>query len=1784
MHPRPVAVVAAVVLASLTARAVSAAQSPPYGTIAPGSGSYTVGTQLQVHVEFCSPSSFFDAWGTVWLNGVTIGSTEPWPLGPGCSDFQAGDFTITIGEGANTVSAQVSDNVGTAYVEATYNGTPPPPTPPIVTPDGATRVIAPVAGARIPFSVKNTDAVARAFTFGVTCTGVVTSCTAPGPVTVGAGQSLDVWPTFSVAGTTFQTGNLNLTATAQDAPNPSDGGSVIVTLAPAGAVLDRGACLTIAAGKGAAFECGDLRLVHALPQVRTLNKAKAPVLLYNSQHAHPYPLVTADVTLAAPDPLPTTVRAILRINGTQVAQRDWPGSTWVSPGQTRRIVVGFDADTLSTNVYDYDLEVQRITGSSVTTLQTRSEPLSIVNRRNSPFGPGWWLAGYERLYFGPSFTVIWQGGQFTIGPNAVVWVGGEGSFRVYQRAGVVGTDTVFLAPPLDHPDTLRHTANNEWKRLLPGGDTVVFSSAGLHLRTANRLGYRHLFTDSSGFLVRIEVPPDSSLKYRFTYSGSPARLTQVTIPDSATGTYRVTSLVWAGDSVRITDPGVSAPVTFRYQPGGTNRIQSRKSPLGALTEFAYDAGNRLATARLGLSPSDSINVSFCAAEVRGLATCSPNLVSPDSAYTILDGPRTDSADVVHFWVTDLGSPWKIRDPYGYVTTITMAEPSWPALATRVQYPNGRVLGATYDARGNIATSTDSNLYVAGQHATTRYTWHQRWDRITEIIAPAGNLIRFSYDAVNGNRLWQEDGRGAISRVTFGYATSGFGAGLVRSVAAPGGATDSIFYDLLGNVQYTKSPLGWATYLENDRLGRTTRVLTPVNTAQSLFRDDSTFYDQRGIAYRTVSYGPAISYASPTYNVPAQRLVVERTYNDEGLVTRIDRKASPDTTKVITTQWLYDLAGRQIVEIDAAGLRDSAVYDAAGNVTRQVPRRRPGVPPTDLVYDRLNRLVMRSIPQDLNYPKRAQTLTYLHADDDSTDQPFNRMYPWFPSEANGDLKIPADTVVFRYDAAGALTIANNRWARIKRSYFKDGSIDRDSLWIRNLGDTSFSHAYGIRYGYDLNGRVISVGHPDQLAPATSTTRATLYGYDPLTGNLVSVTDALGNSFQFAYSTRGERIRTALPGSIVDTVMYDLDGRVVGQEFKNYNTTSPWHFSGAKFRSDVLTYADPVRVATSSSSMGYREISRSRYSGLGHLAWFMSSSYGSITGSGALLTNLETSTGDGLGNTLTSRDSSTFQRDDNWVAADPPVVRNRFWSYHYPTGRLTSVADSLYRIDHNSYDEGGNLYETKTGATLADSQPVLDERASYFDADNRLRFAESRRLRLVRAPSNCLQLPYPQSAYCWELEWPWAVSFEEYRYDALGRRVLVLTRQDCGTFSQTSLMHCNIGTIRRTVWAGSSELYEIQQYAGRGSTLASAAQMENDTSTSASFVLPGTFPIAWDPNPKFGRVGYTNGPGIDQPLGVTRIALVDTAFVGSDRARHLWAPFVIVPHWNWRGRADYGTFGDGGTNLCWTSASSRCVSLVWRAQPFVLASTDADTATRWFGTVLTMKRDASGLHFKRNRYLDPNTGRFTQEDPIGLAGGLNLYGFAGGDPVNFSDPFGLCPWHDIECWDDKMWAASGGTGLAGRVLAPLGSTVFEATGMSGVDRQAKDAAASGSKTQLAMLVATIAANAAPLLRWGSRGVRLVIGKMDDLAREGAVGAGEVRLVLGDLGTPRANWAQNARALRAYMSTGRPIRDASVNPLTGELLNNTGFLRAERELLRNRGWTYDASTTLWNPPVRP
>jgi RHS repeat-associated protein len=53
------------------------------------------------------------------------------------------------------------------------------------------------------------------------------------------------------------------------------------------------------------------------------------------------------------------------------------------------------------------------------------------------------------------------------------------------------------------------------------------------------------------------------------------------------------------------------------------------------------------------------------------------------------------------------------------------------------------------------------------------------------------------------------------------------------------------------------------------------------------------------------------------------------------------------------------------------------------------------------------------------------------------------------------------------------------------------------------------------------------------------------------------------------------------------------------------------------------------------------------------------------------------------------------------------------------------------------------------------------------------------------------------------------------------------------------------------------------------------------------------------------------------------------------------------------------------------------------------------------------DQPGLEliYIQQRYYDPAVGRWLTPDPIGLAGGLNIWAYCGGDPVNFVDPTGL-----------------------------------------------------------------------------------------------------------------------------------------------------------------------------------
>jgi len=221
-----------------------------------------------------------------------------------------------------------------------------------------------------------------------------------------------------------------------------------------------------------------------------------------------------------------------------------------------------------------------------------------------------------------------------------------------------------------------------------------------------------------------------------------------------------------------------------------------------------------------------------------------------------------------------------------------------------------------------------------------------------------------------------------------------------------------------------------------------------------------------------------------------------------------------------------------------------------------------------------------------------------------------------------------------------------------------------------------------------------------------------------------------------------------------------------------------------------------------------------------------------------------------------------------------------------------------------------------------------------------------------------------------------TWEEYRYDALGRRVLVRNRPDslCDQSAQCKPF------IQRTVWSGNKVLLEMR--------------VESSDSTEAS--NPSQLDQIWTGGEQYGRVAYTHGAALDRPLDIMK----HDGTSGS----------VIVPHYNWRGLAEAVT-DTTGAKLC--PAATGCptnqlpgsYATAFRGN----RNTEGAALPQWWGALIVDQQDQSGLLYRRNRYYDAATGQFTQEDPIGLAGGLNLYGFANGDPINFSDPFGLraCP---------------------------------------------------------------------------------------------------------------------------------------------------------------------------------
>lgn len=1601
---------------------------------------------------------------TATCTGTAVCTSSPSSVTVAASSSAAVAVQFTVGAGGTTGTVRLratssvdGSNTDEGYVSLTVNSY-----TVAVSPDSQSVVRFANSGVSESFTVRNSGNQMATYVLTTLCSGTgVTSCVAPTNIVIAAGDSSTVSVTYST-GSPGTTGEVRLRAAGG---GYQDDGWILVTAGTAATpaislvdvnpatALERDLCLTIAAGSDAAYECGDLRIVHSLPTTRTVNRTRAPILLYNSQHAHPYPLIAANVGLSSTGVTPDSVVATLSIASTIRASGRWLGTDW-RQGRASRIVLGFDGLNDPTGVYAYTLEVANWYGGTRYPT-TATDQLIIVNRNASPFGAGWWLAGLEQLFFPPS--------------GGILWVGGDGSARLYASAGV----DAWVAPNVDRPDTLKREGST-YVRLLRHGLKVRFASNGEHSATEHRLGYATTFTHVSGRLTGIALPPAGSGKsYAFAYDGN-GRLQTVTAPPAG-AVSRITTLTMdAGGRVSsVQDPDAKS-VGFGYDPAFINRISSRTDRRGTVTTYNVDLAKRLSQVSTDMGPGQSaITRTFRAGETRGLPNSgSPSAVDTADAYALIDGPRTDVADTTQLWIDRFGSPRKIRDALGNQTVVDRADSRWPALATRVRYANGRVVSATYDTRGNVVQATDSSVYQGGEYATTRYEWDTAWDFVTKIVPPERDSSVFSYDGLTGNRLWQQDASGPASRVSFSYYPSGAYQNLLAVIDPPGTEPpDSLYYDaVLGNLSETRSSGGLRTTYLADGLGRDTLVRTPVDPAQTKREEQRIAYDLMDRDTLTRHSGPSESY-SMTYlsgTVAAHTTIVRKFFDAEGNLDSLHRKSDPDPNGIgwIKTAWRLDRAGRTVKEIAPDGRRDSMVYDPAGNQTRWITRRDTVI---TMAYDALNRLAQRISPP----------VFYRDTTPCEPGAPLCRA--WYPGYGYGSgLTIPADTATFGYDAVGNLVAANNRYARITRTHHPNGTLETDTLRIREYDpqSTDFSkHVYGLKYGYDRNGRRTWLKHPLVLAPrrygSSVPEDSTAWRYD-VVGRLQSVRDPLGNEFRYTFDYLNRPDSLHWPGGVYAKYAYDTDGRRIRR--REYTAAGLLHDDTLAFDArGKITRASALITGGSS----FYETVTNWYAGFGPII--------ASERRGETRTYDETWSPDALGNWYETKSMS-----------GSGGVTHRRYTFQTGAGRLVNWwkpgntafdFDSLQQV----HDPAGNIYWYNTFVTSG-SNPVKEVATHhYYGADQKLMV--SQRLTWNLSPG----------------------VFEEYRYDALGRRILLRARRDSTCAGQSQTNSACYSTIERTVWDGDQVLYEIRY---PGSDTIALADLERDTVTINAAYAP------------YGRVVYTHGPGIDQPLSVIRMGYS----IGVASIPEWYSAIGVMPHNNWRGLGDVGTYDDGTTARCkWVPEINRdeCITIDWPADPMTVFYEMPPRAPRsWFGHLIQENRDGSEQLYKRNRYYDPTTGRFTQEDPIGLAGGLNLYGFANGDPVNYSDPFGLCPPKNMAevliCTGQLLEPAqgplevagalaiaplAGGMGMAGGISAEvlaLGSTLRSGAGsgilMAGGVAQRVAGAVGGKVSQLAKsdgFKVTVEAGKNIVARIKASGeMRVGIDRIGSLTREGLV----------------------------------------------------------------------------------
>ena len=642
----------------------------------------------------------------------------------------------------------------------------------------------------------------------------------------------------------------------------------------------------------------------------------------------------------------------------------------------------------------------------------------------------------------------------------------------------------------------------------------------------------------------------------------------------------------------------------------------------------------------------------------------------------------------------------------------------------------------YDISGNLTAYTDEegnkSLYGYDIYGNLIYETDAKGNK-TEYTYDSGNQMTAAKDADGNTAFIEYDKRGSVISVTdpmgikTAYAYDKAGR-LVKEITSD---REEILYtyDGTGNLLRVTDFLGDVVSMEYSRTGNLTGVTDG--------RGNKTVY-----AYDALGRQVSVTYADESADYFAYDKTGNLLYKKEG-DTRL-------------TEYAYDKMGRPTAVTDVFGNRTLYEYDKAGNLIKETA---PDGSENIYAYDDAGRMVSETIPGGGNYLFEYDLRGNLTKLTGPTGIEAKLSY-----DENGSLVSLVDAngkTCYEYDCLNRLTEIVDALGG-KTVYTYDGN--------GNVTSVLYGDEARYQYQYDENGRLAGITSPSglqtdyiydtrgQLLKETAYDRAlgvhaearvNAYTYDK-TGNLTSVTNALGGKSVYTYDSMGRLAEFTSPGGMETAFTYDA--------LSNIKTITDGEGNQTSFLYDAkgrLHYEDIAgeEAYTYTYDVMDRLISIEGEDSLVSYSYHQSGQLSEVT--------------DGNGNTT----SYDYDAAGNLIKITDPLENQAFYAYD-KAGNLSEAKDENGNTTAYDYDALNRLVSKDTGEALSTASYGYDSmgRLTLMDdvtGESLYTYDEAGRLIKAR-DGNGREISYQYDVFgnVTEVDYPDGRKVS-YTYDALDR---------------------------------------------------------------------------------------------------------------------------------------------------------------------------------------------------------------------------------------------------------------------------------------------------------------------------------------------------------------------------------------------------------------------------------